>query len=769
MKKLTMSIGLVAAIAFAPACTSCKDVASSRDEKDAKTKIAVFVGNGARSTGAFRWVEIATTAENVEATPVDGAAIRAGALDGMDVIIMPGGRASLEAADLGAAGREKLKAFIRGGGGYIGTCAGCYLVTQPSSGLRKNYLGLIPYSDGTSGGKADINIAFNGKATELAGIKKGVCKVTYAGGPVPRHVGKEVEGSHIEVVGTYAGNINASRNPRKSFAGKPAALAGTCGKGRLFVFTVHPEVDVDDHYLVRGALRYVTRGREIKWKYPQRKPGQLSVGFMCDDSFGPETARLIQKMLKAREFDLVPLNATAVSEGALRHVDAVLAPPTATGKNSEGGLYGDNLGRTKEFLGRGARIIAWGDARGMAARNGVKVTEAKDGEAAIAALRAFAAEPVPAPKPFPAKVAKPVKIAVFADDGCSMGNIPPALEFSPEYEVGIVSGKDVANGALDKYEALYMPGGYSSIAYVSLGDKGHTNLVDFVRRGGKYYGVCGGSFLISQTRFKKGNAGMKSGKTPFLGLIPYKEDLPHLYRGKAGVRIRLTEEGKKIFPGSAEVRAMRYAGGPAFVKADKVEDAEYKVFARYDGCIVNTCHSEPSPSMLGKVAMVGGRVGKGKVFAQCPHPEAYEYSFDMVRDIFKYLTGVRPSEAHVDRVRGSKSVLVKMGFRKGMNEAVKFVLKTLLHDRRFDCKIANTMDNNALENADAVVMCLFDKTSWTPELKRFAANGGKVVFVAETPEKRKIAAKFEGARVVDSYAKVVAELLRGGAGPQNRQ
>ena len=766
MKK-TIVLSMVAAFATGCATGPGTPVADAGGAAARELKIAVFTGNGARNAGAFRWLEIATMSKGVEAVPVDGAAVRAGALEGVDVLVMPGGRATLEANDLGEEGRRMLKDYLWNGGGYIGTCAGCYLLLEPHA-KDKKYLSVIPYKDGTSGGRADLLVEFNEKARSLAGIKPAKRRLRYAHGPVPVPTGHAIEGSKFDVVATYASDINQTGKARKSFAGRPAAFAGTYGKGRVFVFTVHPESDVDDHNLIKGAFKFLT-GRDLEWEYPQRREGQLAVGFMCDDSFGPVTARLVQKMLKAREFDLVPLNATAVSEGALRHVDAVLAPPTATGKNSEGGLYGDNLGRTKEFLGRGARIIAWGDARGMAARNGVKVTEAKDGEAAIAALRAFAAEPVPAPKPFPAKVAKPVKIAVFADDGCSMGNIPPALEFSPEYEVGIVSGKDVANGALDKYEALYMPGGYSSIAYVSLGDKGHTNLVDFVRRGGKYYGVCGGSFLISQTRFKKGNAGMKSGKTPFLGLIPYKEDLPHLYRGKAGVRIRLTEEGKKIFPGSAEVRAMRYAGGPAFVKADKVDDAEYKVFARYGGCIVNTCHSEPSPSMLGKVAMVGGRVGKGRVFAQCPHPEAYEYSFDMVRDIFKYLTGVRPSEAHVDRVRGAKSVLVKMGFRKGMNEAVKFVLKTLLHDRRFDCKIANTMDNNALENADAVVMCLFDKTSWTPELKRFAANGGKVVFVAETPEKRKIAAKFEGARVVDSYGKVVSELLRNGVRPQNGQ
>ena len=64
----------------------------------APLKVAVFVGSGARNVGAFRWLELATMAEGVEAAPVDGASVRAGALEGMDMVVMPGGRASMEAA-----------------------------------------------------------------------------------------------------------------------------------------------------------------------------------------------------------------------------------------------------------------------------------------------------------------------------------------------------------------------------------------------------------------------------------------------------------------------------------------------------------------------------------------------------------------------------------------------------------------------------------------------------------------------------------------------
>ena len=194
--------------------------------------------------------------------------------------------------------------------------------------------------------------------------------------------------------------------------------------------------------------------------------------------------------------------------------------------------------------------------------------------------------------------------------------------------------------------------------------------------------------------------------------------------------------------------------------AEAVEDSDIKVLAEYNSRMISTFNPTPTPLMIGKAAILGGRVGKGKLYAQCPHPEFHERNFDMVRDSFKWLAGARPTGTLPTRVRGAKSVFVKMGYVEGMNAATRFVLKTLLHDRRFDCRLGSVMDNNALAHVDAVVMCLFGKNSWTPALRAFAANGGKVVFVAETGEKRAIAAKFKGATVVDSYDKVIGELQR---------
>ncbi|MBO4448948.1 MAG: hypothetical protein J5807_05635, partial [Kiritimatiellae bacterium] len=379
-------------------------------------------------------------------------------------------------------------------------------------------------------------------------------------------------------------------------------------------------------------------------------------------------------------------------------------------------------------------------------------------DAALAKLREFAAEKAPQAAPLPAKVEKPVKIAVLAGEGCAMDPIAQILEFSPEYEVSMLDADKVASGALGEYTALFVPGGYATVVWRELGEGGRKAIEDFVRAGGLYYGVCSGAFLVSQTKMDPKKDWMAAGDAPFLGLVPFKEDLPHRYRGRALVNIRLTDEGKGIFTKTNDVHTVWYAGGPAFVDADPVEDSEFKVFARYDSCAISTDNPGPTPSMLGKAAIVGGRVGRGRVYAQCPHPESHEHTSDMARDALAWLTGVRPTGVLPARVRGAKSVILKMGVGKGSSSAVRFALKTLLHDRRFDCRVMSRLDNNELPHADAVVLCVFDKKCWTPALERFAANGGKVIVVADTEGKRALATKFAGATAVHSFDEVPAAL-----------
>ena len=705
-------------------------------------RVAVYVGAGARNVGAYRWLELTARCADIEATPVDGEAVRAGALDSADVLVMPGGSSVDESKSLGPEGREKVKEFVKGGGGYIGTCAGCCLLMESAKG-HPDMLHMIPFKFGPASGKAEMSISFNRRAEELAGIKKGATKIRYSEGPVPLP-SLPVKDAETEVVAIYNSDLNSKGDKeRPSMAGQAAAIAGTYGKGRLFVLSVHPEYDPDDHYVLKGAFRFVT-GREFDWELPQRRRNQLVVGFVCDDSFGVDTARLVQKLVSEEEFDVIPLNKQLIASGLLRRVDAVLAPAGERSAKPETGLYGDNAGRTKEFLARGGRIFAWGSAAEAAKERESGVTCVADADAAVAALRAFAAEPLPAAQDLPAKIANPVRAGIFQNPDNSCIPIARMLDLAPEFELKFLAPEDYISGGLDGLDLVIQPGGGCTKQYHALGEQGAEALKRFVLGGGKYYGVCAGAFLALQQSREN---------YPRLGLLPFKGDDPSHYRGLAPVKVTLTEAGLEAFSGSETNRMVYYAGGPVAVPGDPVEDSDVQVLGKYSGRIINTDQPEPIEEMEGKAAFIGGRVGKGKVFVSCPHPEKDEDTEDLVRSAIRYLTGVAPTPVHLERTRGA----ITVRYRSTDKTSADFLFKTLNRDSRFYVWAGKDLDN--LTHVDAVVLTGEIGKTDVKKLKPFMRRGGRVVVVADTPERRKAAENLNGAVAIDSYSILVDAIL----------
>ena len=675
--------------------------------------------------------------------PVDGQAVRDGALDGVDVLVMPGGRSVQEAQSLEADGRQKVRDFIKRGGGYVGTCAGCCLLMEPAS-HHPDMLNIIPFKFGPGSGATDMSIKFNHRAEELAGIKKGTVSIRYAEGPVPIP-SLPVKDAEVEVVATYNSDINCDGDaPRQSMAGQAAAIAGKYGKGRLFVFSVHPEVDIADHYVLKGAFRYVT-GRELSWDKPQRKREQLALGVVCDDSFGVDSARFIQKLVTDGEFDVRPISKKTIADGALRHLDAVIAPGAMKSASPNKGLYASNLGKTKEFIDRGGLVIAWGSAGEAAEKNAVGVKVVSGADEAVIMLRKFASEPVPPPAAYPAKVKKPLKAVIYKDKGGGNLSIAAMLALSPEYEIKAISAAEYGSGALDGADLVVQPGGGARTQYNAMGTNGVEALRNFVLGGGKYYGVCAGAFLAAQ---------VSRPNYPRLGLVPYKGDDPAHYRGSAPISIKLTDEGlDEAFVGSPTNRYVVYYGGPAFIEGDKIEDSDVKVLGRYTGRIINTCQPYPVEEMRGKAAFVGGRVGKGRVFLSCPHPEMNESNHDLVRGGIKFLTGVAPSQVNRHRVRGAVSVC----YRISDKDSMQYYLDTLIRDRRIDVLSSDDISDPA--HLDVIVLTSVNPGDAT-KLSRFISRGGRVIVVAETESERKKASKIAGAVLVGSYAGLMEEIIK---------
>ena len=78
-------------------------------------RVGVFVDVGARGS-IFVFSQLATLSPDCTAVYLDGAAVRAGGLSGVDVLLMSGGSSVDISASLGEDGRAALERYIREGG-----------------------------------------------------------------------------------------------------------------------------------------------------------------------------------------------------------------------------------------------------------------------------------------------------------------------------------------------------------------------------------------------------------------------------------------------------------------------------------------------------------------------------------------------------------------------------------------------------------------------------------------------------------------------------
>ena len=112
-------------------------------------RVGMFVDSGSRNNGTLFWAEIFHRSPEVELTLLDGEAIRAGKLKGLDLLMIPGGGSDLQCQVLGDAGLAEIRRFVAEGGAYLGVCAGCYCALD-----MPGRLALIPYTvvkDGKGG------------------------------------------------------------------------------------------------------------------------------------------------------------------------------------------------------------------------------------------------------------------------------------------------------------------------------------------------------------------------------------------------------------------------------------------------------------------------------------------------------------------------------------------------------------------------------------------------------------------------------------------
>lgn len=728
---------------FAPAAPKGgSDEAWAAISNGAPVRVAVYVGPGARGVGMFRWTQLVDQAPELEATYVDGAAIRAGALAKADLLVMPGGKSNLEANELGDEGQLAVRRFIEEGGSYVGTCAGAFLLMSRTGATRRERpLAIVPYAHraGGWGGEAMLRVNYTKEAEALCGAKPGYRMERFNGGPV-MVPDDPVEGADFKVMATFNANLHSYATTNKyatadgrlpTMGGGASAVAGTFGKGRVWLFAGHPEYFPSSWPSVADAFAYTAR-RKVTLTAPQRTRGQLAVGWWCAPGQGPAAADVARTLVRCADFDVAPMSGAEVARTALRHVDAFVVPDACETKVLDKLTPASAAMKTMvAFMDAGGTLVTWGAAAARFAPHD-RLVVAKNGSDVARVLRALKNAPAPAARPAPAeKSASPVRVAYYADvgaSGCAALRWLKLLSLSPDYVVTPVNASDVRNGALDQADLYIAPGGSSSAQARQLQAVGCSNVVNFVRGGGAYFGTCAGCSLAL--------CAAPDDKATRLGLVPFtRQKSP--YRGGAELEIRFTDNADLFGFKPNTRRTVRYHGGPVLNACEMVPDSDIRVVATYASDGVYAFTTNTAPTMKDHPALIAGTCGKGRLVGCSPHPESYTHTQDIIRGGLKYLTGRESRADDPQRVRGNLAVGLHAGrLRKDTAELALALYREGSVDLRAVDRDA--IGQGALEHCDVYVLPHPTNESFTRDVRAFARQGGRVIAYGTEKERANV-------------------------------
>lgn len=221
--------------------------------------------------------------------------------------------------------------------------------------------------------------------------------------------------------------------------------------------------------------------------------------------------------------------------------------------------------------------------------------------------------------------AKTIPVAMYNSAGAS-GNGPKMLEdylhANTEFRITRITAEEIRAGKLKGYQALIVPGGTSSTQGNTLGEDGREKIREFVRDGGSYLGLCAGCYLASK-HYKWS-----------LGILPVKVvDSANWERGRAELKIELTQDGQKWLPRNEVTPKTLYHNGPV-LKVDQGAEKQVVSLAFFREEI--TRKDAKKGLMVDTPAIAAAPYGHGWAIGISPHPEQTEGLKDIVPSALRY-------------------------------------------------------------------------------------------------------------------------------------
>lgn len=321
------------------------------------------------------------------------------------------------------------------------------------------------------------------------------------------------------------------------------------------------------------------------------------------------------------------------------------------------------------------------------------------------------------------KIVKP-KIAVYSGNGTTGGAIwfIHALE-KMGFDIGIVTEKDILEGALENYNVLLLGSGGDYCSH--LGKEGCKEVEEFVYTGGGYIGHCGGSVAAVKGYPKSSPSSRLELADVGLELKESGNILSAYARGPVIYNVTMPEH--PVMFGYEENISLIYWCGPIFSSAvgENVSVlatilAPSPGIQRTNPELTRVKGITPSTKALtnstGKPAVLSANYGLGKVVLFSPHPESpgSEHSYRLLANEVFYVTSFSESP---------KQPKTSAGFKKNHSPNNRANLEKLLQEiNRAIGMIRDLVDKDTMVYgaiAEFMLLYLDDSADRLEKIKNF--------------------------------------------------
>ena len=222
----------------------------------------------------------------------------------------------------------------------------------------------------------------------------------------------------------------------------------------------------------------------------------------------------------------------------------------------------------------------------------------------------------------------PVRVALYDAEGTGGRGVPrltAILGQNDRMRVVRVGPAGIEAGALDQFDVVIFPGGSGSRQAHALGAKGRAKVRAMLDRGGGYVGICAGAYLAAE--------GFSWG----VKVLDAKTVSPKWRRGRAVLKIELTDAGRKLLGDRTGPLDCKYNCGPVFKPAGSDALPDYQALALFRTEVAD--NGTPAGVMTGSPAILAGRFGRGRVICISPHPEQTPGLEPLVRRAVDWASG----------------------------------------------------------------------------------------------------------------------------------